>query len=84
MIMWRGEALGRKSSLISTKRDGNSIPLLAGDNVHRYEPITFSRYINIANVEKRNYAKPKIIIRQLGTCINATLDTNGYITLQSI
>ena len=82
--MWRGEEMGRKSSLISLARSSKHKPLLAGDNVHRYEGISYSRYIDSENVGKSNYDRPKIIIRQLGTCINATLDLEGCITLQSI
>ena len=82
--MWRGEEMGRKSSLISFAKSKNYKPLLAGDNVHRYESISYSRYIDGENVGKNNYDRPKIIIRQLGTCINATLDLEGCITLQSI
>lgn len=82
--MWRGEEMGRKSSLISLARSPKHKPLLAGDNVHRYEGISYSRYIDGENVGKSNYDRPKIIIRQLGTCINATLDLEGCITLQSI
>lgn len=84
MKVWRGEEIGRKSSLISFYPTTNDRPLLAGDNVHRYEPITWSRYIDIDDVGKGNYEKPKILIRQLGSCINATLDLDGCVTLQSI
>ena len=84
LIMWRGEEMGRRSSAISSEKHNNSKSLLAGDNVHRYKPVTCSRYINDDNVCKGNYEKPKILIRQLGTCINATLDLDGSITLQSI
>ena len=84
MIMWRGEEMGRKSSLISCKKTVSSLPILAGDNVHRYEPITCSRFIKIQDIGKSNYEKPKILIRQLGTYINATLDLKGCVTFQSI
>ena len=83
-VLWRGEELGRKSSLVLNNSCEYSKPLLAGDNVHRYEPVNISRYIDVNKVEKRYYEKPKILIRQLGTCINATLDTEGCITMQSI
>ena len=84
LLMWRGEEMGRKSSAVLSTKQRNSIPLLAGDNVHRYEPISYSRYIDKGSVGKENYEKPKILIRQLGTCINATLDLSGAVTLQSI
>ncbi len=84
MIMWRGEEMGRRSTAISETQSRNTLPLLAGDNVHRYEPVDWSRFIDKSNVCKSNYAKPKLLIRQLGTCINATLDIEGCITLQSI
>ena len=82
--MWRGEEMGRRSTSIKVVKEHNCLPLLAGDNVHRYEPITCSRYIRKDDVEKDNYDRPKIIIRQLGTFINATLDLDGSVTLQSI
>lgn len=82
--VWRGEEIGRKSSLISFYPTTNDRPLLAGDNVHRYEPVTWNRYIDNDDVGKSNYEKPKILIRQLGSCINATLDLDGCVTLQSI
>ncbi len=84
LLMWRGEEMGRKSSAVLSTQQRNSIPLLAGDNVHRYEPISYSRYIDKGSFGKDNYEKPKILIRQLGTCINATLDLSGAVTLQSI
>ena len=84
MIMWRGEELGRRSELIRDTETKTTIPLLAGDNVHRYECINWSRYIRKSDVKKLNYENPKILIRQLGTCINATIDYEGCITLQSI
>lgn len=82
--VWRGEEIGRKSSLITFYPTTNDRPLLAGDNVHRYEPVTWNRYIDNDDVGKSNYEKPKILIRQLGSCINATLDLDGCVTLQSI
>ncbi len=82
--VWRGEEIGRKSSLISFYPTTNDRPLLAGDNVHRYEPVTWNRHIDNDDVGKSNYEKPKILIRQLGSCINATLDLDGCVTLQSI
>ena len=84
MIMWRGEEMGRRSTAIKYTQELNCLPLLAGDNVHRYEPIDWSRFIAKKDVNKSNYNKPKLLIRQLGTCINATLDTMGCVTLQSI
>ena len=84
LIMWRGEEMGRRSPLILTSPSENHIQLLAGENVHRYEPTTSSRYLKLENVSKHNYDKPKILIRQLGTYINATLDLKGCVTLQAI
>lgn len=83
-ISWRGEELGRKATCIKNTKGPNCIQIIAGDNVHRYEPVTYSRYIEKNKVVKTNYDKPKILIRQLGTCINATVDFEKCITLQSV
>ncbi len=84
LFSWRGEEIGRRSSLITHVNSKNSKPLLAGDGVHRYESVVYSRYIKLTDVQKDNYFRPKILIRQLGTCINATLDIEGCISMQSI
>ncbi len=86
-IMWRGEELGKKSDAISLlKTNERMLPILAGDNVKRYEQPTINKWIHTYNVNKgiTNYITPKILIRQLGTTINATIDNNGCITLQSV
>ena len=86
-IMWRGEELGKKSDAISLLKTNDwMLPILAGDNVKRYEQPTINKWIHTYNVSKdiTNYTTPKILIRQLGTTINATIDNNSCITLQSV
>ena len=86
-IMWRGEELGKRSDAISLfKTNDRMLPILAGDNVKRYELPTINKWIHTYNVNKdiANYRTPKILIRQLGTTINATIDNNSCITLQSV
>ena len=86
-IMWRGEELGKKSDAISLfKTNDRMLPILAGDNVKRYELPTINKWIHTYNVNKdiTNYRTPKILIRQLGTTINATIDNNSCVTLQSV
>lgn len=83
-ILWRGEEIGKKSSIVKQDYDCDDFPILAGDNVHKYGYIQANRYIAANNVEKKNYNKFKIIIRQLGAHINATIDLEGRITMQSV
>lgn len=62
------------------------LPILAGDNVKKYKLPTINKWIHTYNVNKniKNYRTPKILIRQLGTTINATIDNNSCIKLQSV
>ena len=85
--MWRGEELGKKSDSISpNKYCDNMFPILAGNNVRRYETPTIDKWILYNNINKdiSNYNKHKILIRQLGSTINATIDCDRCITLQSV
>lgn len=85
-IMWRGEEIGKKDSVILSSHVSGSIPILTGENVHRYEMPIPSRWIPKENVHKDTalYKRPKLLIRQLGDKINATIDTAGMVSTQSV
>lgn len=86
MDMWRGEELGRKAECLSDTYYAGYLPILKGGDVHRYEPTNRSFYIDPRDVYKNLefYKAEKILIRQLGDSINATIDYDGCITLQSV
>lgn len=83
-VIWRGEEIGKESPLIKKQGDVNDLPIIVGDDVHRYQDVKAIRYIAAEDVEKKNYDKPKIVIRQLGECINAALDLAGNINVQAV
>lgn len=85
-ILWRGEELGKSSDLITENRSNGTVRILSGDNVGRYFLKGKERFIRKKDVLKdlARYQKKKIVIRQLGDAINATLDDQGSVTTQSI
>ncbi len=85
-FLWRGEEIGKKASIVLNEEADNTIELITGENVARYLLKGNKRFIKKKNVDKpiENYEKKKIVIRQLGECINATLDKKGRITTQSV
>ncbi|MFO0485313.1 MAG: Eco57I restriction-modification methylase domain-containing protein, partial [Sphingobacteriia bacterium] len=85
-FIWRGEEIGKKSNFILEKATKNSVPIMIGANIQRYNLKNISTYIEKENIHKKSelYQNKKIVIRQLGEKINATIDCNGYITTQSI
>ena len=85
-VMWRGEELGRNSESIRLSADANCKVLYTGKQVRRYCSINPDNWICVSDVQKSLflYGKKKILIRQLGDCINATINTDGGITTQSI
>lgn len=86
VFIFRGEELGKKSEEIVTTEKG-SIPFLAGEDIGRYNIVFGGRYIRKKSVRKEldKYLNQKIMIRQLGNEINATLDDKGeFVTIQSV
>jgi hypothetical protein len=85
-VMWRGEELGRNSESIRLFADANCKALYTGKQVRRYCSINPNNWISVTDVQKSLllYSKNKILIRQLGNCINATINTDGGITTQSV
>lgn len=84
--MWRGEEIGKKSDLIRTTKTAYSYPLITGSEAKRYGISVSNKWIKTVDVVKSldNYMQPKVIIRQVGECINATLDLTSGITTQSV
>lgn len=85
-VLWRGEELGKASDLISTTKSDTMIRIIQGNNINRYELKGEEFYIDKSNIKKDNnkYEKNKIVVRQLGNKINATMSEFGEITLQSV
>jgi hypothetical protein len=85
-VMWRGEEIGRKSDSVLGFAATNSKVLYTGKQVRRYSSIDPVNWIRVPDVQKSLllYDKDKILIRQLGDCINATINTNGGIITQSV
>ena len=85
-IMWRGEEIGKNSEIIRDYKTGNCLPVITGKETHRYGYPIGTRWIIQDNVVKplKNYKHSKILIRQVGECINATIDNNMGITTQSV
>jgi adenine-specific DNA-methyltransferase len=83
---WRGEELGKKNNQILNEKVENSIQILTGENIDRYSFKKNKNYILEQNIQKNinRYRKNKIVIRQLGSEINAFLDDSGSITIQSV
>ncbi len=85
-VLWHGEELGKASDLISTIKSDTMIRIIQGNNINRYELKGEDVFIEKSNIKKDNnkYEKNKIVVRQLGNRINATMSEFGEITLQSV
>ena len=85
-IMWRGEEIGKNSVLISSVKSRGSYPIITGKEARRYEIPIGTKWIDGSDVKKTisNYCTKKILIRQVGDCINATIDNNKGVTTQSV
>ena len=85
-IMWRGEEIGKNSDLISSVKSRGCYPVITGKEARRYEIPVGTKWIDGLDVVKniKNYCTPKILIRQVGECINATIDINKGVTTQSV
>ncbi|MDE6523839.1 MAG: N-6 DNA methylase [Muribaculaceae bacterium] len=86
-FMGRGEEIGRNSEIISYTSGTNKSLMVNGTHVSRYSILESDMFIDRSDVEKdfnKYYKSPKILVRQVGTCINATLDLNNCVCPQSI
>jgi len=83
-FMWRGEEVGKNDDAISRTHFARSMPILTGEDVHRYEKPAPTKWIAKNDILKDvPYNCPKLLIRQLGDSINATIDLSGAVTTQS-
>jgi hypothetical protein len=83
----RGEELGRKDlQPIRGRPPSASVPILIGRDVSRYAPPHPSHSIQRDRLRKEEQtgARPKILVVKTGSRVVATLDTQGYSTLQSL
>jgi len=85
-ILWRGEEIGKSSTLISDYKTSRSLPVITGKEAHRYTIPYCTKWIDASDVVKslENYKQHKVLIRQVGSCINATIDTQSGVTTQSV
>lgn len=85
-FMWRGEEIGKKTEGFSKVKEPGYIPLLVGENVKRYKTPIIDRFFVEDKVKKDKnlYKREKILVRQLGSCINATIDSCGAVTSQAV
>lgn len=71
--------------IIERVSSGDRIPILTGEDVHRYEIPVPTKWIEKENIKKNvPYRQTKILIRQLGEKINATIDLDGMASTQSV
>lgn len=85
-ILWRGEEIGKSSTLISDYKTSRSLPVITGKEARRYTIPYCTKWIDASDVVKslENYKQHKVLIRQVGSCINATIDTQSGVTTQSV
>ena len=83
---WRGEEIGKKNDFVLNEKTKDAIQILTGENIDRYSFKKDKKYILEKNVSKdlKKYRKEKIVIRQLGLNINAQLDFENSISVQSV
>jgi type I restriction-modification system DNA methylase subunit len=85
-FLGRGEEISKKSSVVVDKAGINSFKFISGEDFGRYyinNPVKFIEYSNIKKEIEKIYSK-KIIVRQVGDRINASIDYNCLITPQSV
>ncbi|WP_448520175.1 type IIG restriction enzyme/methyltransferase [Rhodoflexus sp.] len=85
--IWRGEEIGKKSDVIlDSYLSEDAMPIISGEHIERYCFKGAIKFIQRKNILKdlARYEAQKIVIRQLGTRINATLSTNKEIATQSV
>lgn len=86
-FMGRGEEIGRNADVISYELGRNKLSFVNGSHVSRYSIMESNLYIDKSDVEKdlgKYYSSPKILVRQVGTTINATIDVDYCVCPQSI
>jgi type I restriction-modification system DNA methylase subunit len=79
MLLSRGEEVGRKQL-----HDAGKTPILIGEDIQRYIHKTPCRYIDVPQKDPQMYKPPKIVITKTGSRCIATLDREGFVTMQSV
>lgn len=75
----RGEELGKKDVLAQ-----GPVPILVGEDIARYCVQQPTRFLQTIKKDAQRYVSPKIIMLKTGHKCNATLDMEGYVTMQSV
>jgi len=84
----RGLELGKRHPDILFSKQGNSVFLLSGEDIKRYQ-ITKCKYLKLKTLKqfRKNrlvFENPKIILREAGSYITATYDENNNYTLRTL
>lgn len=85
-FLGRGEEMGKKSEKIKTIATKNTLPFISGDDFGRYLMKKVINYIDENDIKKdisKLYGE-KIIVRQVGKNITATIDELKCVTPQSV
>ncbi|MHA1145702.1 MAG: Eco57I restriction-modification methylase domain-containing protein [Candidatus Helarchaeota archaeon] len=83
----RGEELGKTAPLLKDAPEHPSdVPILSGNNVQPYIIRPPFKYVDKKSLQKKSlYFTPKIVLRQLGKKLQASIDEEGKMsTLQTI
>ncbi len=75
----RGEEIGKKGVLSE-----GSIPILVGSDISRYCVEQPSRFLNTIEKDPSIYQAPKIVVVKTGSKCIASMESNGYVTMQSV
>ncbi len=83
----RGEEIGKRSPLIMNLKKKNSHKIVAGEDIKKFRIENRENYILDENIQKKSgfYFIPKILLRQLGSKIQAAFDEYGeFVSLQTV
>lgn len=80
----RGEEEGKKK--LPIVKSGSAEPIIVGEDVKPYYPLSPTRFIETKLIKKdrSQYRAPKVVLVKTGESPSATVDTKGYVTLQSV
>jgi len=82
----RGEEYGKKDLIKSDSLDEDYTPIITGEDIKKSTKLTTKYFIHSSLLKKKktNYLSPKIVLCKTGVGINAALDLDNYVTLQSV
>jgi len=88
MKIIRGVETGKKDNYITLEKKPNSVPIVAGKDVDRYE-VRSNRWMaylpdKIEFKDETVYKNPKLLIRKIADRIHATYDDSGLYTTQGV